>query len=696
MRSNNVLPIVFCLLIFLVSTGLICDDLEGVTIERIDGGYPYYSSFAAAPDGSVWMVAAQARSIVAFHYSVPGLESFDVALTGGNPDVAVDTDGFVHIAYYDTKEYRLGYITNLGGGWETTFPDDTDSMGYHPAIALDDSGAVFVAYQGPDLHLRIATNRSGDWEWTVIDPTSLTGEKVSIAIDSSGKIHLCHSDGDVLYYSTDASGAWVTQQVVVFSEIISGLNSIAVGPSDEVRIAYQEDNELWYAENNSGIWTTSLLDTSTTHMIVPILHPSLKIDDLGHAHIAYAEGFLPSAWVPPDYSISYLTDASGAWVGESDFITTNVSEIELLLNPSQKPVIGYRGLDGNLHIDFAVREPSGWENTPVEEFRQLAKTATVAVGPNDQVYAVYVAVSDDAMLFARLEATGWETETIGPAVGYSEPGPSLALDSQGAAHIAFWDYDTSWDLVYATNRSGSWVRAVVDTGWDNKPGPELRIDDNDTVHIAYPTYDGNGEGLKYATNGSGAWVVEQAVPEPDVYPDFDFALGPDGRPHLSYCYQSNSGRLAHAVRDTAGWSQGFVRLTPGLCYSNSIAVDPAGSVHLIAGFEKGDVLYHSQKPGLLWKHTLIATPSNFRNTDLSIDSAGALHVVYHDWDEGSLVYLSNALGQWISALIDEGNPYAGHGEYPSMALDGRGSVHLIYRGSSALWYATFEQGFAGP
>jgi hypothetical protein len=698
MRFGKALPLVFCLLILLISTGLICDDPEEVSIDRVDGGYLYDSSFAAAPDGSLWMVGVQARSIVAYHDTGPGVETYDVALSGSGPDVAVDANGFVHIAYFDVEQNRLGYITNLGGDWETAFPDDTPSIAYHPAIAVDDTGVAHIAYQGEDNHLRIATNRSGDWEWTVVDPTADIREMISIAVDTSGNAHLCYSDVDVFYYSvdvlnysTEASGTWTTEQVYDYGGVSMGHNSIAIGPGGQVKIAFQEDLELLYAEKNAGVWTTSVLDRNVIGFY-SISYPSLKIDDLGHAHVAYALGYLPSAKVYPTYTISYITDASGVWEKEPDIGESSTEELELVLDPSGKPIVGYRCLNGYNQIKVIAKEPSGWVEELLADGEFLGIYTGIAVGPNNKLHAVYKDHRNDLLVLARLEPTGWEYETVARASDYPEARPAIALDSSGAIHIAFWNAFPT-EFIYATNSSGAWVMTTLEPGAHRIENPELSIDGDGAIHIAYPSRDANDDTVfKYATNASGSWVTEEAVPAGEAFQYFDFTLGPDGTPYLSFCNGHYTGPLVLAVRETTGWSQGFIHRNNGQCYSNEIAVDQSGTVHAISTSHTGAELYYSEKPGRFWRHTTFVLPGLVEHVDLAINSAGGLHIVYFDRTANELIYRSYLQGQWNTAPIDN------IGTIPRIALDSLGSVHLGYTGNSshgALWHASFPQGFVG-
>ena len=112
---------------------------------------------------------------------------------------------------------------------------------------------------------------------------------------------------------------------------------------------------------------------------------------------------------------------------------------------------------------------------------------------------------------------GTWTETIldnGTNTGHH---PSVAIDRQGAIHIAYIDDDND-KLRYATNASGSWVFATLgnstidlDSEGDPRPGRGTAIvvhPITDAVHIVVTNYENSSRGLSYHTNEGGSWVNE--------------------------------------------------------------------------------------------------------------------------------------------------------------------------------------------
>ena len=162
--------------------------------------------------------------------------------------------------------------------------------------------------------------------------------------------------------------------------------------------------------------------------------------------------------------------------------------------------------------------------------------------------------------------------------------------------------------------------------------------------------------------------------------------------------------------------------------SPTVAVDSAGTVHIVHVNWDTDQLWHSTLSGGSWKHEFIASCNGCRHTDMAIDSNDNLHVAYYlmqqsttgylyyafyngtDWATQSLQnniqndqvrialdandrphisysnagYLCNGAmlkyhdgTSWQTQTLDTSTTYVGCDS--SIAIDGQGYVHVTYR-----------------
>ena len=159
-------------------------------------GYLLYSMY----DGTSWTN----------NWSKSGVENDQIS-------IALDANDQPHISYS-----RDGYICNAallsyydGSSWSTVTLDDTTTyIGCDSSIAIDSNGFVHVAYRHHgNMDMKIASNISGSWQrYTVDNGASSVGYHSAMAVDSSDELHLVYasnSAGNTAYFADGASGsAW--------------------------------------------------------------------------------------------------------------------------------------------------------------------------------------------------------------------------------------------------------------------------------------------------------------------------------------------------------------------------------------------------------------------------------------------------------------------------------------------------------
>jgi len=192
-------------------------------------------------------------------------------------DIAVDSDGNVHIAYADEpggndrEEIFYTMLDNSGNTLidDTMISDYDDERSEYPAIGVDSNGKVHIvwvdgrlgypelAYTKLDPSL---DDRDGDAAdesaITLVDDKQLTysgnGASVArIAIDSSDDIHIVWESGgfaSVHYMKIDKNGNELVAETMV-SEAWDAFPSVAVDSKDNAHITWdQAPEENFYAE----------------------------------------------------------------------------------------------------------------------------------------------------------------------------------------------------------------------------------------------------------------------------------------------------------------------------------------------------------------------------------------------------------------------------------------------------------------
>ncbi len=255
-------------------------------------------------------------------------------------DLAVDSKGNAHVAYWDAVNMAAMYATNKGGAWESeTLPNPIEQDVQGPtAIAVDSSNSVHVAYCSAglvyakkpgdnwntpqnldteadcgdeidlavtadgDAHISYST-KSGAVKWYFVGSTNSTvdeaGSASAIAVSDLGSVFVSYAKGDGLYFAT-TQGAGGFSPVQVDSGKVGENSSIAYSGS-AAHIAYYDQGagNLKHASNADGSWVSSIIDDRNDVGKVP----SIALDEAGGVHITY--------YGSP--SLYYATDFSGVW-----------------------------------------------------------------------------------------------------------------------------------------------------------------------------------------------------------------------------------------------------------------------------------------------------------------------------------------------------------------------------------------------
>ena len=246
------------------------DNIHIAYYHSISGtGYLLYSMY----DGTSWTN----------NWSKSNVESDQIAL-------AIDANNQPHISYS-----REGYMCNAamlsyygGSSWTTVTLDDTSTyIGCDSSIAIDSNGFVHVAYrhQG-NMDLLIASNISGSWQRYTVDNGNGVGYHSAMDVDSNDVLHIVYKTnaaGNTVKYATGLSGsAWTDSNQGTSRSTFS----MSIDQFDNVHISeYNGNSDLGYSMMAPG---GSLLQSMTVDNVGDVGYESdIFVDDNNMVHIAY-------------------------------------------------------------------------------------------------------------------------------------------------------------------------------------------------------------------------------------------------------------------------------------------------------------------------------------------------------------------------------------------------------------------------
>jgi catechol 2,3-dioxygenase-like lactoylglutathione lyase family enzyme len=305
----------------------------------------------------------------------------------------------------------------------------------------------------------------------------------------------------------------------------------------------------------------------------------------------------------------------------------------------------------------------------------ISSVAHYDVGNGDVLLTRRVTLTD--YVTTRIDTGPHGTENVGA------DGVGLALDRAGKVHVVAHDLSND-SLRYATNVTGTWTATTVDAG----PGPtgarpRIVCDSTGTLHAYYLTLRSGVQtqiqhGIK---SSSPAWDTNGALPV-GVDPASRFGVGADGLGRIHLSLVTNFGKLFyHGELGGAGNFLSVGEPGAGRVDDTAIVVDSAGAIHVFYHDKVERGLFHVTNAGGSWATESVDRPSG-RDVgafcSAAIDPAtGRLHLAYRDASRGDLRYArKDPGGPWVRRVLDAPGEL---GNGISIALDATGNVYVAYR-----------------
>lgn len=528
-------------------------------------------------------------SVAGVRYAVPSgdtwevqkLDDTDTHIGWKDLSLAVDAQGYAHLAYVNGKAEEFRYATNTGGSWETTTIDQGEDVGDFCSLAVDGDGRVHIAYNndsdGGNDGLYYATDKSGQWRKKRLGDDE-SGSFRSLGVDADGHVFIACtlSYGEVGLW-TDRSGAWLRETVSMDVELEPLFASLFIDADGAPHLAYYDDARGWlkYAAAAAEVWTVETIDDAG-QVRTP---PSLALNPDGSPAIAYIYG-----WTPAAEGALMLADR-GAETWSNQIVDSALSSLweytALAIDPAGDAHLVYSKITAEQSLFYATNPTGDWafENPdPQAQFPEM-----VAID-RDNAGAIHLVYADDgaARLRYASNATGsWVAGNISALEMYSEVGVALQVDPQGVAHVA-WADDGTEAVYYADNASGDWTKKMIQNDLWDVQSLSLQLDDAGAVHLAFVSY--------YATNASGDWLVEELDTALLAPAAISLALDNAGHAHVAFdcfglCYASNvSGQWEARSIDSFDGDYYISRMVGDF---PSLALDDKGIAHVAYLGESG-------------------------------------------------------------------------------------------------------------
>ena len=287
---------------------------------------------------------------------------------------------------------------------------------------------------------------------------------------------------------------------------------------------------------------------------------------------------------------------------------------------------------------------------------------------------------------------------------------SIAIDSSGFRHVAYYSGQIGggqyYNLMYATDTSGSWVRYTVDNSVNVGQYTSIALDSNDKVHISY--FDDTNTDLKYATNAGGAWATV-SVDTSSVGKYTSIAVDSNDAVHISY-YDTSFRDLKYATcsavcSQASSWNNLTIDNTGIVGHTSSIAIDSSDTIHIsYRASQLGNIKYATCSSSCStlssWTTTTIDNSGEATDPSIVVGSNDDIHIAYRTYNYASsthnLIHTTcsiscSSAASWTPTVVTSATGSYG---YISIAVDTNDGVHISYgsqtpfAGSWSLDYAT--------
>lgn len=300
--------------------------------------------------------------------------------------------------------------------------------------------------------------------------------------------------------------------------------------------------------------------------------------------------------------------------------------------------------------------------------------------------------------YATLVDGRWAIETIEDIVGSHMPSV-VVIDPEGTVQAATLHMESNRSDSLTVRRlvrtSDGWVTEVVG-GPSRMSDLAMAMDASGAMHVAYTVGEDAGaaiyERLRYATNASGAWAIEEVAPA-EVAGSLGIALDSTGSPRIAYLAGTDAAQARLARLQGGVWlteAAAAVVPDPLATYDRVIAWDgPMGLViddadvdHL---FVPGGAMVYADDAAGAWSSESIASVGEGGSYAIAAlqDRSGRFHaarvefgpIVQDRFFGFGISYASGGPGAWVTESVESCDRIDTD---VGLAIDSGGALHLAY------------------
>jgi hypothetical protein len=323
-------------------------------------------------------------------------------MTGLHSSLALDSNGYPHISYFDSTTRDLKYAHWTGSIWTTEIvdPEDKDAILYS-SFALDANDNPYIAYNyliGP-LKYAEDSNPNPDvtaWVIETVDAGTM-GYSPSLSLDSAGNPHVAYNEfsntgENALKYAKWNGSRWIVQIVESDEQFPPGWQSLKLDSSGNPHISYCKVfevgppfiSDLKYAWVDTGIWYNVTVDSGYVGTGI-----SLALEN-GNPRIAYYEATSGLKYAEGTFSTFSTGTINWEITTLGPIGDVGLNSPSLALDSMGNPHISYyNATDGNIDLQYASWSGSSWIVTNVDSLSSVGQGVSLALDSADKPHISY-------------------------------------------------------------------------------------------------------------------------------------------------------------------------------------------------------------------------------------------------------------------------------------------------------------------
>lgn len=327
------------------------------------------------------------------------------------------------------------------------------------------------------------TMPSGDPDARVVDPPACVGGWLVANVPRAGgnaRYAFGPDEKWQLVYQAPVAGLsglgvrHVAEATIADADTVpsAGESAIAVGRDGTVAIFVKTISKSFSAfKLVAGQWQPLGPPFGTP---VPSSSALAAIDGAGTPHVVFDSGFLYHAsFVKGAWNVETVGSQKGTLL--SDFVVDDADHLHVISWSSNASY-------------WATNASGAWQVTALPSTPPLA-VGRAGVDHAGRMHVLGTNKQDGSRHHLWLEAGAWHDETMPTSVGIVE---SVTIDA--ANHIHAVGTSATYDVVYSTNASGSWVSSTVaSVGANARSLGWIALDGASRPHVAFDSLTVNGE-----------------------------------------------------------------------------------------------------------------------------------------------------------------------------------------------------------